>query len=287
MSINNISLPHPVLGVNDDVFPLLGDDSIVIPQPVMTASHLLFDIKLSQNNRAISEMIRDGKAEYVCELACTDTFLRRCYKSSTPHFHIAIGKTEVRGRINFNCYVAAKYPIQGYSNPDFNDDYFGFTFDLEQGDYLAIFPPAYYNTNIKYDKLYAAGSFMQIVEADEGVKTTKFNLNEDKILIELPHDMFVKYNQVGNGFPNIIHSSIVHNALVYALCNLGEYQDKGKLWADCLIQRFQTEPERKDYDLSDMEDIFSAADQLLRDPYRRLLDALEKISESTNSDQDY
>ena len=284
MKYNNVSLPYPVLGINDDVFPLLEDDCIVMADPIKNAQEYIFRIELKQKNKEIEKLISEGKAEYACELECKDTYLRHCYHSSVSNFDIHVPRRSVNGRINFSCFVAAKTAIIGYSNSNFNEDYKGFKFDLDKGDLLVVFPLAYYNTNIRFDKLFAAGSFMQIVETANGIDKTWFNLEEDRILIELPHDMFVKYQSIGNNFPELIHSSLVHNALVYALSNLSDYADKGKLWADSIMQRIQSEPQLQQYDLTDMQDVFRMADQLLQDPYKRLLDAIERINESIHSD---
>ena len=127
---------------------------------------------------------------------------------------------------------------------------------------------------------------MQIVEAADGVEKTWFNLEEQRIMIEMPHDLFVQYQRVGNSFPEVIHSSLVHNALVYALSNLDEYQDKGKLWADSLLTRIADDPQLQQYDLSDMTQVFQVADILLQDPYKRLLDNLEKIADTPNEEED-
>lgn len=286
MKYKNVSLPYPVLGIYDDVYPLLGDDCIQMSDPVKTATEYQFGIDLKQGNKDIAQLVNEGKAEYACEVTCRGTFLRRCYKSSTPRFDIRLGRTEVNGRIEFQCFIATCQPIQNYSNDDFNEDYHGFTFDLETGDMLAVFPMAWWNTNVKFDKLYAAGSFMQIVEAGDGVEKTWFNLTEDRILIELPHDLFVQYQRIGNSFPEVIHSSLVHNALVYALSNLSEYQESGKLWADSLQLRL-TELHVLTSELkNDMSLVYKAADMLLQDPYKRMLDSLEKIANAQNEEQE-
>lgn len=286
MNYNNVSLPYPVLGINDDIYPLLEDDCIMMSDPVKTPYEYRFTIDLVHRNKEIATLIADGKAEYACEVSCIGTYLRRCYHSDMPHFDISLLRREVNGRINFNCFVAARKPIIGYSNKEFNEDYKGFSFDLEKGDFLVVFPLAYYNTNIRYDKLFAAGSFMQIVEAAEGTEKTWFNLDEQRILIEMPRPLFEQYQRVGNTFPELIHSSLVHNALVYALSNLADYQDKGKLWADTLMQRITTEPELHQYDLTDMMQVFKVADILLQDPYKRLLDSLEKLNDNLRTEQE-
>lgn len=286
MKYKNVSLPYPVLGIYDDVYPLLGDDCIQMSDPVKTATEYQFGIDLKQGNKDIAQLVNEGKAEYACEVTCRGTFLRRCYKSSTPHFDITLGRTEVNGRIEFQCFIATCQSIPNYSNDDFNEDYHGFTFDLEIGDMLAVFPLAWWNTNVKFDKLYAAGSFMQIVEAGDGIDKIWFNLNEDRILIELPHDLFVQYQRIGNSFPEVIHSSLVHNALVYALSNLSEYQETGKLWADSLQLRLAELHVLTSELKNDMSLVYKAADMLLQDPYKRMLDSLEKIANAQNEEQE-
>lgn len=279
MKYNNISLPYPVLGINDDVYPLLEEDCIRMADPIKTPTEYRFIIDLTHRNEDIETLIEEGKAEYACEVTCSDTYLRHCYHSSDSHFEIVIPRRDVKGRVVFQCFVAAKQSIIGYKNRDFNEDYYGFSFDLEVGDMLVLFPSASYNTDVRYDKLFAAGSFMQIVEAADDKDRIYFNLNEDRILIEMPRDIFMQYKRVGNQFPEIIHSSIVHNALVYALANLSEFHEKGKLWADCIMIRMK-EPALCNLDLSDMMQVYEAADILLQDPYKRLLDSLEKLNEN-------
>lgn len=286
MKYKNVSLPYPVLGIHDDVYPLLEEGCVQMDDPIKTTTEYHFGISLTQRNRDITALVAAGKAEYACEVTCKDTFLRRCWHSSTPHFDITIGRKEVCGHIDFQCFIAAKVDIPDYTNSDFNEDYYGFSFDLEVGDMLAVFPLAWWNTEIKFDKLYAAGSFMQIVEAADGIDKTWFNLEEQRIMIEMPHDLFVQYQRIGNSFPEVIHSSLVHNALIYALSSLGEYQDKGKLWADSLMARIADDPLLQQYDLSDMAQVYKVADILLQDPYKRLLDSLEKIADSKNEEED-
>lgn len=284
MNYKNISLPYPVLGISDDIYPLLKDgECIRFAEPEKTPTDFVFHINLKHENEDIHQLIRDGKAEYACEIRCNQTFLRRCTTSSSPFFDITLSRREVQGRVNFTCFVAAKEPILGYNNSLFNTDYRGFSFDLEKGDLLVVFPQAYYNTEIKYDKLFAAGSFMQIIEAEQGETDTKFNLDEDRIMIELPHDLFVQYELCGNKFPEIVHSSLVHNALVYALLHLEDYENSGKLWADSLLHRLKTEPMLTQYDYRDKDDIFALADALLQKPYERLMNSLENLDERLTS----
>ena len=285
MKFKNVSFPHPVLGLQDDVFPLLNDGCVQMDDPIKTSSYYRFVISLTQRNPDITALINEGKAEYACEVTCKDTFLRQCWHSSSPRIEITLDRKSVCGHIDFQSYIVAKVDIPNYTNCDFNEDYHGFRFDLEVGDLLAVFPLAWWNTEIKFDKLFAAGSFMQIVEAADGMEKTWFNLDDERILIEMPHDLFIQYQRIGNSFPEVIHSSLVHNALVYALCNVADYHEKGKLWADSIMARMD-EPELQLYDLTDMAQVYEVADILLQDPYKRLLNSLESIVDSQNSGEE-
>ena len=77
MNTKNRLLPYPVLGNYDSVFPLLEDDAVVMPDPIMDENQFIFHIELNQKNQDISKLIEDNKAEYLCEIYCKNTFLRK------------------------------------------------------------------------------------------------------------------------------------------------------------------------------------------------------------------
>lgn len=277
MKINDISLPYPVLGISDDVLPLLKKDCVSIDRPTMTATSLQFKIRLKQKNKEISKFIRQGRAEYVCEINCARTFYRECYRQASPDFDIEIPRKNVSGRIEFDMFVTVKTPIEQYHNSQFNPDYDGVFFDMEPGDVLVAFPSASYNLDIKYDKLYAAGSFMQIANGGDDNRPTWFNISGDKILIMLPPKMFKEYDErirVDRDYIEIIHSSIVFNALVFALYHINEQEYDGKQWSESIKYRVKTEEALKGFDITDNTRVFELAQTLLEDPYQRMFNHL-------------
>lgn len=276
--MNTKSYPHPILGVNDDMIPGLPDDCICMEDPQTDAVNFYFKIQLKHCNQKIADILRLGAAEYACEIVCRESFYRCCLHSSTPHFNFSIPRKRISGHIEFNCFVATKLNINNYYNPCFNEDYKGFMFNLEKGDYLVKFPTASYNTKIKYDKLYAAGSFMQIVEGDSNLIKPQFDLSGDKIMIELPSKMFEQYQKFDSiEYMEIIHSSIVFNALIYALQNINNADYCGCLWADAIKHRM-LDPQFKDFDIEDINQAYEIADVLLGNPYARLFNRLEQFN---------
>lgn len=272
MNLNNISLPYPVLGISDDILPLLPDDAIVIDNGDCNRDSYEFHIRLKFENDDIKQIIEKGDAEFSCVYECPRTMLLVCAKSPTPDFCITIPRRNVNGRINFNCFVSVKNEIHNYVNHGFNSDYEGVSFNMEPGDILVAFPQFHYDTDIKYDKLFAAGSFMQIRESDLH-EDVFFDISGDKIEILLPPQLYELYcNPSVKGAVEIIHSSLVINALTYALFNieLDRECEDSRLWVRTILYRLNNEEGLSIKELEEKSDIPSLAQKLLKSPYLRL-----------------
>lgn len=283
MNLSDISLPYPVLGINDDVMPVLPADAVTVVNG-KDDKCFTFSISLKYSNNDILRLVEQGSAVYTCEYECAKTMMRQCVKSPSPspQFNITIPRTAVAGKINFNCYVTVVKPIAGYVNRGFNDDYAGAAFDMEPGDILVAFPSFSYNADIDYAKLQAAGSFMMVRE-NKNITDVLFNIEEDKIMIELPPKHYEAYcNDAVRGSAQTIHSSMVLNALTYALLNYKDHEEK--LWARTIDYRLRTEEEFKGKDINDHSDILVIAQRLLKDPYMRMFDRM--ISDANTGEED-
>ena len=282
MRLNNISLPYPVLGISDDITPLLTDECIKVGVRKDNVN-FSFDIALSYNNHDIRTLIENGKAEFSCEYECRKTMLRRCFKSLTPQFTIIVPRKELYGRITFSCFISVKEPIPGYTNRGFHDDYKGRTFNMEQGDILAAFPQCHYDLDIRYDKLQATGTYMQIMRNDAR-KNVFFDISGDKIFIELPKKLYDLYNNSSvKGAAEVLHASLALNALTYALLNINEMDDE-LIWVKSIKYRLQNEEGFSLSDLDNTTEIPVLAQRLLKDPYSRLFNKLSTMSENVEDD---
>lgn len=283
MKISNISFPYPVLGVNDDVLPKLPNDCVVAKADKSESDYIL-TVTLNYDNRDIKCIVQEGKAQYCCECECQKTLFRKCFKSSEPTMEIKIPRKSVLGRVSINFYVAVTKEIKGYSNSGFNDDYEGMTFDMEPGDILAAFPETHYDTDIAYEKLQAAGSFMVIREG-ENKEDIFFDLSDEKIQILMPQSYYKAYSDPSvEGAAPIIHSSIVLNALTYALTQLFSNEDeyKQKRWAKTIYYRLKTEDEFKNFSTDSCLDAPIIAQRFLKDPYMRLFKTLKNQNTETS-----
>ena len=260
------------MGISDDILPFLPDDAVSFNLTADARSYT-FDIDLRFENADIRSLINKEMAEFSCEYDCTRTMLRCCKTSQDPHFTIVIPRHSVNGRLNFSCFVSVKKPIVGYTNVGFNSDYEGYSFDMAPGDILVSFPQFHYDADIRYDKLQAAGSFMQIRESNLH-EDVFFDISGNKIEILLPPAHYQLYcNPVVKGSTEIIHSSLVLNALTYALLNIEDHEQT--TWAKTIYYRLDNEEGfLKRNELQEPSNIPGLAQRLLKDPYSRLFNKI-------------
>lgn len=280
MKFNDVTFPHPVLGLEDAIF-----GNIELGNPEINSLQDVYEIEVSckQENADLKNLITLHKAEFLCEVTCTNTFYRELFSSNKGKMKFEIPKKDVKGRVEFTCLLVAKEKISEYSNTEAHPDYSDYTFEIEQGDVLAYFGGFSFNADIKYEKLKAVSSFMEIVE-NEDLKYTYVDLKKSKIEIQLPSETYNIYrNDIisqEEKFSSVFHSSIVLNAILTALYNFEEHKDY--LWAKVIDYRLKNEKQLKDINFDEKENIPEIAQRLLGNPFKRLLEGLKVIVESEN-----
>lgn len=281
MKLNNLLLPHPVLGQSDDID---GDVEILDLEIEYNDSDYTVTFKICHENGTISDYVKTDKAIYCCEVSCRGTLYRELFTSNEPNFNFDLKRTSLRSKVEFQVYCLASTPISNYSNPSSHSDYDGFIFELEKGDLLANFGGFDFNADVEYHKLKAASSFMEILPNVGDEEFTVYVWESRKIQIWLPkktYDIF-KQDYIGKRkeYSEIIHASLVQNALTVALYNFDKALEQGdSVWADSIRYRLLNEPElNHGSDEVVPENIPRLVQRLLGKPNDRLIDRLESMS---------
>lgn len=284
MKFNNLSFPHPVLGIDDSVAGICGFAQEPLISVLADSYKIEIDCHLSNND--LETLVEEAKAEFICEATCTYTVFRNSYRSSGSKIVFEIPKKSVKGKVEFICLLVLKEELSEYSNQDANEDYDGFKFDLDEGDILAVVGEFGFDADIKYEKLKAVSSFMEIVENPKS-EYTKIELEKPKIEIQLPTIDYNIYKSASiakeSKYTAIFHSSIVLNALLVALYNFDEYDEC--LWAKALKYRFKNEDQFENLTMDEKENIPEIAQRLLGNPFNRLLNALQKINNTQENEE--
>jgi len=287
MKFSNLSFPHPVLGINDEV---RGACSLY-PAPIITSNADTYSIVINCNhdNADLINLVNAGLAEYACEATCSNTLYRTTHTSSSSQISFEIPKKQVKGKVNFLCVLVAKTPIKSYTNTESHSDYAGFTFDIETGDTLAFFDEFHFNASINYEKLNAVSSFMEVVEnSDVSAMYTNIYLDKSKIEVQLPaRDYQIFASESISKDPklaSVFHSSIVMNALLTALYNFEKYKDQR--WAEAIAIRLKGETQFETLSIDEPENIPEIAQRLMGNPFHRLISGLQLITKSPNENDD-
>lgn len=285
MKLNNISLPYPVLGVNDDITPGLPADSVVIKFDKSNPIEYKLSVSLKFDNPDIEQLIKDGYAQYVCEVDCVKTNLRKSISYDKPEFDFDINRKSVSGTVELNCYVTVIKPIDNYVNSGFHEDYQGAVFNPTPGDILVGFPMRSFIADPKFDKLKSATSFMQIRQ-DQDHTFTNFEFTSKTIDIKLPTELFNIFTSgVGGTYAEVIHSSLAHSALLAALYEINNYANAQ--WAQAIVELLNNDPDLKNFysitnGVISFTDAIHVATMLLKDPYDRMLRKLDSMNPSNS-----
>lgn len=279
MRIHNISFPHPVLGIGDDIITV-NPTAINVIRAENGASYV-FSISLMGTTTEISDLVKNGKAWYACEVNCVTTLYRKAWKGDQPDFDIIIPKDELGKTVSFAGMVVAKEEINPYKSNDFNPDYAGAAFHILPGDLLAWYGEVEYQADINYEKISSIASIMKITE-DPEARTPHFLYGEDKINIQLPTELYNQFRDSINGsvYEDLVHASLAQQALVGALMN---YEANSQtLWARTLDYRLKNENRLKGYaeavETTDINGIMELAQIILFDPYKRMFASLKQLS---------
>ena len=284
MKIDNVSFPYPVLGIGDDILPFpslsysLSSDKI----------NYYISIDFKMQNNCIAEYIKNGYAKFLCEVECPTTYYRKGISSSEPHMEIVISRNEIARTVTFQCTVTVLKDIPNYVNEGFHEDYAGMSFSLTPGDLMAYFGDFSLEADIEYDKLRSLDSMMSISKRTD-IKEPYFNLHKDKIDIQLPEKMYEQYVGFGKKplYASFIHTSLVLNALTYALYNIDADDLQSRLWVRTIKLRLENEEELKNLGINPFEtneDIPKLAQAMLKNPYERMFKGLENINSLLEED---
>ncbi len=284
MKFNDVRFRHPVLGLRDEIN---GKAELLLSEITPTQDFYSIALRMKIENSDLERLVDNKKAEYACEVTCTNTLYRKFFSSESGEINFEIDRKDVKGSVEFACFLVANENIEKYSNSSAHPDYDGYFFNLEKGDILAFFNEFSFDADIKYEKLKSVSSFMEIIE-DEKADYMAIDLKKDKIEVKLPTKQYQIYRKDAickeEKFSPLFHSSVVLNTLLVGLQNLKEHEDFR--WAKAIKYRLENEDGLKNLNISDKESINEIAQQLLGNPFERMLNSINTIVNAPDTEEE-
>lgn len=175
------------------------------------------------DNLEMIDLINKGDADYVVHIECQLTSFRKLYRIKGNTLKIVLNANDIEGSFSICTFIVANNNISNYFNSKFNEDYKGFTFNIEKGNILAIGDSYDLQVNKDRDNLGNMQSiFGLIVIDDEKEKDIKIDVTGEKIVIALPQEEYKVFKALVKTKANqaVLHSMILIPALMEAFDQL-------------------------------------------------------------------
>lgn len=294
MNITSLSLPHPVLGIGDDIkgkYDPGCDKEIFIDRIILRIKHEL-------DNESLSKMIKNGEAVFGVEINCPQTIYREMFLSEKNLQEIIIDSDCLRDKVTINFFILASDKTDIYKPSSVNSEYGRKSFDISEGEVLGYGGSTFFYADKRWRESESVSSFMTIIKSDKKEGPIEYNLMSDRINICLPEKDYYDYKKPGNDFKqlyNVYHGALVYPALLYALIKIfNDNEDDSILktysWYDLLSDRLDNDSRFKGMDKT-IENAPLVAQTLLSakkegTPITRTIKCINDVIESINENNE-
>lgn len=286
MKLNNVSLPHPVIGLRGADNPNSDENDVrgifKVEHCAISAGENLDVVVVYSliGSPQLEVLLREGKVAIACECACAKTAFRNVYCDGSSNLKFAVDTDVLRDQVIFSHYlVAAKTFI--YKDEDcWHPDYAGCIFEMKPGVVLGYAGETKYMIERESSGDNSGSSLFSVI-CDEERKTGPFKVdaNGDALNIFLPkkvHLPFLNLYENREDYAVHFHASLVIPALMHALSLMaGDAKDvyQEKRWYQAIETVLANDNRFRDIELSSTN-ILEVAQILVGCPFGELTEAM-------------
>ena len=288
MDIRYKLYPYPMLAADMDDYT---DSSFTFTVATeKEIREIKFSFQLDLQNECLTNMIQNGKAEYLIHIECPQTCYRHAIKTTDSTYIHRIPERDLNGRVSICAFIVAKEDLPTYYNHMFNEDYEEMSFSVDRGGILAI--GGQYTLTIVKDteELAKIPSIFTIckraADSDNGIE---IDMDGDKIAVTLSSDSFGRYKNLASElkYQPAFHSMLIMPALIYVFERLhregiDNYNDKR--WFIALNKTLSKSNVTLNAETLDNTPSYTLAQKILDMPVDRALSALAEWSDDESED---
>lgn len=200
-------------------------------------------VKFKLNDAMLERFIAEGKAVYAVHLEGVSSSYRKLFTASKLQNELAISlnANEISGKIEVNTMILANEMIENYSNPNFNNEYYGDNFNVHKlikGDILAFDTMAELNIKFANKENPNAKSMIRVAAINDVFMDV--NIDGDIILVNLPinaHKAYQVMSRSDQVKQNMLLVTIVMPALTYVIERVKNNDfNRDSLWVPALFE---------------------------------------------------
>jgi hypothetical protein len=277
MKLNERSYPHPVVGNRDDVPGAAFQAALEMSSD---KESIYLDVKISCSSTTIINYVTEKDVCYLVHVDCSNTFFRKSYRFFDNTVRISIPAEHLNDSVEVNVFAVAANKIDPYRVSQSHPDYGEATFEVNDGDILAVSETVVFPIESQFDSMRRIGSIMQINESSsDGDQPVQVEFSGEKIVIYLSKPDFRAYRMLKTN-ENVVSpltSAIVLPVLIEALHSIKDYKSDDESqpkWVSVLDRKITS------MGLKDEKDNLVLAQRLLELPIKRALSSAYQLAES-------
>lgn len=276
MRLSSRSYPHPVVGNRDDV---PGAAFQAVLEMTTDKEAVYIDATVNCSSKTINDLVEKNDASLVLHVECGNTLYRRVFEFHNGPYRAQIPADNLNDSVEVNVFAKANRDISGYQVDASHPDYGSVTFDVENGDILAVGEGQVFYLDAPFDALSPIGSIMEIHEAQkEGDLPMQVDFNGPKIQIMLSKKDFADYKllKTNEGLLVTLTTTIVLPVLIEAIRVLQDDCEDDLRWVRALRRRIESAGLKLD------DEPLELAQNILELPVKRTLSAARMLAEGTS-----
>lgn len=283
MIIKEKFYPYPVLTYFSD--DIIGEFSIEDINTFISTDKSKYVISgvAKLLNPTIEELIDSHSAEIILHVECRKTRYRQIFKICNKSvINCEISSKFLEGNVDIQMIVVSKRRIENYKNSKCHPDFNELTFSIEVGQILAVCTPYKFYAQREPSKVKDLPSIFSIIKnvADES-KPTDYKLNNDRIIVMLSKENYIRYKKLMNNSyaQSLLSSMMIVPVLAIILQSFstenGMAEYEGTQWLDSIRKRID-ECNLVFENIDWERDSLTVANKLIGDPLSYGLKMLEE-----------
>lgn len=179
----NISMPHPVLGIPDD---MSGSFNVrfKITMDRQTRNYVFSDIDLEVSNPYLASLYESGKLDFVLKVSCVPTYMNWTFLNPRQ---FNLPENEVDILLETESFLLVNDASLNYYDDSFSEIFGKKVFELVKGDIVAITGSQKIPVQKDNEKATLGSIFrFEKVDANASVKELHFDFDADQIVIYYP-----------------------------------------------------------------------------------------------------
>lgn len=279
MRAKNRLSPYPILSSYSNDYEKGISFSGCVTNHRIEGNQLVIHVEFKLESPYLQNLVDQQKAMFLVHAECPETSYRKIESTKSTFIEMSVELSEITDCVELNTFIIACDNLS-HKSDEFNEDYRGCTFDIQQNGILAIGDSAKIYISDTGNNLESFPSIIKIIKIDNMKgKSMLVDTDNEKIKIKLSADVCDLYKSIGNSaLRNTAFALVVFPAIIVVISRMLSQQSElsERRWFKVL--RNKLESKGKNLESLSIEDssLLDICQDLFGDPIAHAFNELDK-----------